>query len=377
MDFLVFDGEDPKLWLSRCDDYFDIYSVEPSQWIRCATMKMKVKSIAWDEFCKLVLDRFGRDQYELLIRQLFHIRQSGRVQEYADRFTGLVDQLIAYGKNTDPLFYAMRFVDGLRDDICSAVSMQHPSSIDAACVLALLQEELVDAEHRKSPSKFPPTSPPATGHDRGGRALASGAPADDRRPRGVDVEDKLATLRSYRHARSLCIHCGEKWSRDHKCPEALQLHALQEFWEMCNGDDSACSEEATSKEESPQVFAIQVLANIAAPTPVRSIHLEGMVQGIPIHILVDSGSSCSFVSTSLASKLTGGSTLSVPPRVRIADGNLVECSQSFSKLTWEVQQCQFTTSFLALSMPSYDMIFGMDWLVNHSPMQIDWQNKWL
>jgi len=52
----------------------------------------------------LVLDRFGQDQYELLIRQLFHIRQSGAVQEYADRFTGLVDQLIAYGKTTDPLF---------------------------------------------------------------------------------------------------------------------------------------------------------------------------------------------------------------------------------------------------------------------------------
>jgi len=69
-------------------------------------------------------DRFGRDQYELLIRQLFHIRQSGAVQEYADRFTGLVDQLLTYGKTTDPLFYALRFVDGLRDDIRSVVHMQ-------------------------------------------------------------------------------------------------------------------------------------------------------------------------------------------------------------------------------------------------------------
>lgn len=28
-------------------------------------------------------------------------------------------------------------------------------------------------------------------------------------------------------------------------------------------------------------------------------------------------------------------------------------------------------------MPSYDMIIGMDWLASHSPMQIDWQHKWL
>ena len=71
----------------------------------------------------MVLDRFGRDQYELLIRRLFHIRQSGAVQEYAYRFTSLVDKLIAYGKTTDPLFYALCFIDGLRDDIRYVVHM--------------------------------------------------------------------------------------------------------------------------------------------------------------------------------------------------------------------------------------------------------------
>ena len=102
--------------------------------------------------------------------------------------------------------------------------MQRPSSVDAACVLALLQEELVDAGHRKLPSKSPPGLMPLHTPDHGGRNTVGGAPADDRRPRGV--KDKLATSQSYRRARGLCIRCGEKWSRDHKCHEALQLHAL-------------------------------------------------------------------------------------------------------------------------------------------------------
>lgn len=76
---------------------------------------------------------------------------------------------------------------------------------------------------------------------------------------------------------------------------------------MCNGEESECCDEATSDEDAPQVLAIQVLAT---------------VQGILVQILVDSGSSCSFVSTDLASKLSGGTTLQVPPRVRIADGSL-------------------------------------------------------
>ena len=217
----------------------------------------------------------------------------------------------------------MCFVDGLRDDICAAVHMQCPSSVDAACVLALLKEELVDPGRRKSASKSLPMLPSATAPDRGGRAAAGGAQADDRRPHGV--EDKLNTLRSYRRAHSLCVRCGEKWSRDHKCPEALQLHALQEFWDMCNSDESECVDQATTEDDSVQVFAVQVLASVAASTPVRSIHLEGTVQGIPVQILVDSGSTCSFVSTDLASKLTGGQSLAVPPRVRIANGNTIEC----------------------------------------------------
>jgi len=100
--------------------------------------------------------------------------------------------------------------------------------MDDACVLALFQEELVDPSHRKSPSRAVPMLPQASVPNRGGRAPAGGAVAgEERRPRGV--EDKLNTLRSYRRARGLCIRCGEKWSRDHRCPDALQLHALQEF----------------------------------------------------------------------------------------------------------------------------------------------------
>ncbi|XP_066333203.1 uncharacterized protein [Miscanthus floridulus] len=210
------------------------------------------------------------------------------------------------------------------------------------------KEELVDPRRRRSASKSLPMLPTATAPDHGSRAATGGALTDDRRPRGM--EDKLNTLRSYRRARGLCVRCGEKWSHDHKCPEALQLHTLQEFWDMCNLDESNGVDQATDEETSAQVFAVQVLASVAASSLVR---------------------------TDLASKLTGGQSLVVPPRVHMANGNIIECPQLFSALSWEVQQCPFSSDFLALPMPSYDMILGMDWLAHHSPMQIDWQHKWL
>ena len=51
-----------------------------------------------------------------------------------------MDQLIAYGRNIDLLCYAMRFVDGLREDIRTSVHMHRPRILLA---LALLEEEII------------------------------------------------------------------------------------------------------------------------------------------------------------------------------------------------------------------------------------------
>jgi len=92
----------------------------------------------------MVRERFCHDQHELLIRQLFHIKQTTSVQEYVDQFVDLIEQLSAYTPNPDTLSYTTRFIDGLCDDIRSVVLVQRPTDLDAACSLALLQEEAVE-----------------------------------------------------------------------------------------------------------------------------------------------------------------------------------------------------------------------------------------
>lgn len=49
----------------------------------------------------------------------------------------------------------------------------------------------------------------------------------------------------------------------------------------------------------------------------------------------------------------------------------------FKSLKWEVRDTSFQSDFLAMPLPFYDMILGMDWLASHSPMQIVWEHKWL
>jgi hypothetical protein len=104
MTFPKFEGENPKLWKSRCENYFEMYSVDSSVWVWVATIHFegptahwlqfvdhRIRTVSWNELCSWIHERFGRDQHEILIRQLYHIRQIGSVQEYIDKFCELVD----------------------------------------------------------------------------------------------------------------------------------------------------------------------------------------------------------------------------------------------------------------------------------------------
>jgi hypothetical protein len=73
------------------------------------------------------------------------------------RFSSLVDQLVAYEVETNPLYYAMRFIDGMHEDTKSMVMLHWPANLDAACVLALVQEEAGDAFRKKEFIRYVPS----------------------------------------------------------------------------------------------------------------------------------------------------------------------------------------------------------------------------
>jgi len=144
--FARFDGDNPHLWRSRAEKYFAMYAVPESMWISVAEMHLDGPAALWFQSIESQIPncswlRFDRDQKELLIRQLFHIRQTSSIADYVKQFSELIDQLSAYSSNTDPMYFTMRFIDGLRPDIKSIVLVMRPQTLDAASTIALLQEE--------------------------------------------------------------------------------------------------------------------------------------------------------------------------------------------------------------------------------------------
>lgn len=224
----------------------------------------------------MILDRFGQEHHELLIRQLFQIRQTGTVQEYISKFKPLVDQLNAYGTTTDPLFYTMRFIDGLKDYIRIVVAMHRPQIWDTACILAKLQEDVAEPTLKRDYRRYNPAGArqyykPAVPLPAPPPRLALPAPelkqaADGARHTSVD--DRLAALRSARRAQGLCMRCGSKWSRDHRCPQAVQLNVVQELLDALQLEDSEQEDLSPTESAQEQVFltlSVAVVTRVAVP----------------------------------------------------------------------------------------------------------------
>lgn len=92
-------------------------------------------------------------------------------------------------------------------------------------------------------------------------------------------------------------------------------------------------------------------------------------------MLVDSGSSTSFINQQLAAKLEGVQRMQKSCRVKVADGGELWCSQMLPNCNWSSHGHEFATDMKVLPLGTYDAILGMDWLEAHSPMTVDWIAK--
>jgi hypothetical protein len=187
------------------------------------------------------------------------------------------------------------------------------------------------------------------------------------------VVDPVASLKSYRRARGLCDRCAEKWSHGHRCATTVQLHAIEEVWELLG------SEEITEEVFEPEQQIMMVLsmaAWVGQDTP-GTFWMQGMLQNQELLVLIDSGSSHTFLNAKSLPLLQGVDKLSAPITVQVANGQILKCEHYLPAATWVMSGVQFSADLKFLPLPSFDLVVGMDWLTQHSPMKIDWANKWM
>jgi len=165
----------------------------------------------------------------------------------------------------------------------------------------LLQEEAVDSAlvahapqytankaNLKNAMPLPPP-PPKQDKPLNGPAPTEAAP---------NSTSALGALKAYRRALGLCNKCITKWSKDHKC--ALEvLHVVHDLWESLS---SSATEDLTDSATvaTEQIFLALSKSTVSGAPASRIVQFLGSLEGIPVSILLYSGSSSSFGSHRVA-----------------------------------------------------------------------------
>lgn len=200
--------------------------------------------------------------------------------------------LLLYNPNYDETYFVTRFLAGLKEDIRTCIVLHRPPYVDTASTLALLQEAKLGRFKGRPQVKDGYKS---SFKSFGDKTRIGDAKKPKPQPMLHEQEDKLATLKNFRRQNGLCFKCGNKWSKDHKCPPQVPLHVIEELLDALETkgvDDS----KPNSKILEETIMAVGH-ASLPDQTKRRTMKMCGQIGGKEVLILVDSGSVASFISS--------------------------------------------------------------------------------
>lgn len=231
------------------------------------------------------------------------MKQTSSVSEYVEVFDELVHQLLAYDPYFSLTVITSRFVDGLKIPIKSVVLVHRPKDLDIASSLAIFQEEVLlgylsnKMKRNDSISEFKQSG--KMGFPSVSIENSEVVHVSDRKlgssSKGKVQNEKLAALMAYRKAKGLCYKCGNKWGPQHKCPESVSLHVVEELWQMISEEDAANTIVQEDPDSGEDLMAISDQA-IQGTTFGKTIKLACHIQKNKAVLLFDSGSSHNFIS---------------------------------------------------------------------------------
>jgi hypothetical protein len=167
-----------------------------------------------------------------------------------------------------------------------------------------------------------------------------------------------------------------KWSKDHTCSQEV-LNAVEILWDSLPDDEECAAPSETAPGLDEQCCLALSKAAADGCHSSYTIRLQGSIAGLPAILLIDSGSSSSFISSKLASQLPHIQWVFQSAQVQIVGGEFLQSTCTLQSVPWSVEPCTFCSNFRVLGLSAFDAIVGVDWLQSFSPMQVYWEHKWL
>lgn len=91
--------------------------------------------------------------------------------------------------------------------------------------------------------------------------------------------------------------------------------------------------------------------------------------------LVDSGNTNTFIDMKFATKTTCAISTNKLQPVHIAGGGKLQTGSHIAAAKYKIQDHEFCNTFKLLPLKGYDIILGCDWLLEHSPISLDFDER--
>lgn len=218
---------------------------------------------------------------------LLDLKQTRTVEEYTTQFQALQYDVTMHNSNYDEMFFTPQYMRGLREEIRSTVEPQMPQTVLKASTIARIQQGMLErskAKHNRANYQIRPYVRPKTEY---------------KPPQQTSTLWKGRQLRDHRKANGLCFSCGEKFVPGHLevCSKRQkpQVNAI-----VLNDLDRVLSDEVLNElaveDQLHEEFCQLSLNALSSQNSTNCIKLKARVKDKVLLILVDSGSTHSFIS---------------------------------------------------------------------------------
>ncbi|XP_026398743.1 uncharacterized protein LOC113294565 [Papaver somniferum] len=307
IDFPRFDGNNPRGWIRKCERYFQLNMVVDTHKVDLASIHLDGRADSW-----------------------FLDYQEGK-----------------------PILEWSRFASDICFHFEDIASDNYVGSFNKLSQLTTVEE------HVLSPLTTPPKPP-----------FSNSKPFVTLPPTPTKLENSLPPIKrltpaqmKVRKEKVLCYNCDEFYKHVHICKtqKLFMLVASKDNSSPSSveelEDDNASP--PSSSLDSPMEISLHALTGLVTH---NTIIVPGHLQSRDIFILIDTGSTQSFVDAELAEQ----QQLPVSPTghmlVTVANGDTTINKYFCPNLAWNMQGYDFVSDLRILPLGGCDMVFGVDWL---------------
>ncbi|KAL4326420.1 hypothetical protein GQ457_11G000050 [Hibiscus cannabinus] len=315
--------------------------------------------VQWHEFVAGLFHRFSDKEYSDVVEEFNKLLQRTTVKEYQERFEELKPYMLLHNSHLDEHYFLSNFISGLKDDIKHRVRAYEPTTLAEAYKKAKLHELSLEIEGRKFRYTLRSSVPPLPAYTTKPPVVTTGA---------TQKMNPRQNLLEYRRTNNLCFKCGDKFNPEHQC-KLKKLNLMEEELPSTEMDQVKEKEEEVVMETPDGELEISINA-LTRSVVHNTLQIQGTIKGKPLNILVDSGSTHSFVIARWAKE--GIEVITTNPlTITVANGEKVFSTAKSKQLVWRMHGHQFQHDFRVLHMGGSDMVLGVDWMRRYSPIFMD------